>query len=124
MGHHHFTDKHRGRSFGLRALRMIGLVVGGVVLAAAFALVLAIIVQWLWNWLMPDIFSLKEITFWQAFGLLFLARLLFGTLGGRHGNSHGGRKFRDVSERWHHSACHRGDEQDVGEEVSEPAAGR
>jgi hypothetical protein len=32
---------------------------------------------WLWNGLMPDIFGLKEITYWQAVGLLLLAGFLF-----------------------------------------------
>lgn len=63
-----------------RILRMVGFVIGGVVLAAFFALVLGLVVQWLWNWLMPDIFGLKAITYWQAFGLLFLSKLLFGGL--------------------------------------------
>ena len=31
----------------------------------------------LWNWLMPSIFNLPEITFWQACGLQLLATLLF-----------------------------------------------
>jgi len=31
----------------------------------------------LWNWLMPTLFSLPEITFWQACGLNLLATLLF-----------------------------------------------
>jgi hypothetical protein len=35
----------------------------------------------LWNWLMPPIFGWREITFWQAFGLLALCRILFGGLG-------------------------------------------
>ena len=105
---HDFMDKHRGRPFGLRALRMIGLIVGGVALAAAFALALAVVVQWLWNWLMPDIFSLKEITFWQAFGLVFLGRLLFGSL--NHGH-HGGKRFRRNNDRRHDSMCDGGDEE-------------
>ena len=36
------------------------------------------IVKQLWNWLMPPIFGWREITFWQAFGLLALCRILFG----------------------------------------------
>ena len=32
----------------------------------------------LWNYLMPAIFGLHVITFWQAVGLLLLGRLLFG----------------------------------------------
>lgn len=31
----------------------------------------------LWNWLMPAIFGLKAITFWQAVGLNFLTGILF-----------------------------------------------
>lgn len=31
----------------------------------------------LWNWLMPNIFNLPEITFWQAIGLNFLSTILF-----------------------------------------------
>jgi hypothetical protein len=31
----------------------------------------------LWNWLMPVIFELPEITFWQAIGLNFLSTILF-----------------------------------------------
>ena len=33
---------------------------------------------WLWNITMPEVFGLKEITFWQAFRLLLLAGFLFG----------------------------------------------
>jgi len=31
----------------------------------------------LWNWLMPIIFGLPEITFWQAIGLNVLSTILF-----------------------------------------------
>ena len=31
----------------------------------------------LWDWLMPTIFGLKEITWFQAWGLMFLCGLLF-----------------------------------------------
>jgi hypothetical protein len=32
--------------------------------------------MWLWNWLMPDIFGLPMIDFWQALGLGVLSQLL------------------------------------------------
>lgn len=32
----------------------------------------------LWNWLMPTLFKLPAVTFWQAVGLLSLSWLLFG----------------------------------------------
>ena len=40
----------------------------------------------LWNALLPVIFHLPLITFWQAVGLLILTRLLFGF--GHHGRGH------------------------------------
>jgi hypothetical protein len=44
------------------------------------------LVMHLWNWLLPPLFGWRQITFWQAFGLLALCRILFGGLGvrGRH----------------------------------------
>lgn len=32
--------------------------------------------MWLWNWLMPEIFGLPEITWLQALGLYYFAHLL------------------------------------------------
>lgn len=39
------------------------------------------LLQWLWNITMPDVFGLKQITFWQAFRLLIIAGILFGGTG-------------------------------------------
>ena len=47
------------------------------------------VTAWLWNALMPAIFKLPEIGFWQAIGLLILAQLLFK--GGRVGRAGHGR---------------------------------
>lgn len=35
------------------------------------------VVMLLWNWLMPEIFGLKQVTYWQAWGLLVLSSILF-----------------------------------------------
>jgi len=35
------------------------------------------IVMSLWNWLGPELFGLRQVTFWQALGLLVLCRILF-----------------------------------------------
>jgi hypothetical protein len=57
------------------------------------------VVMGLWNWLMPALFGLHAITFWQALGLLVLSKIL---LGGFH--KHGGRGGpgwrRGGRERW------------------------
>jgi hypothetical protein len=82
-------------------VRIIGFGIGGIFLAALFALLLGIVVQWLWNWLMPDIFGLKQITFWQAVGLLFLSKLLFGGLRHHHGPPHPRKRLsRDRTDHW------------------------
>ena len=39
------------------------------------------VVRLLWNWLLPPLFGWREITFWQALGLLALCRILFGGSG-------------------------------------------
>lgn len=49
----------------------------GMGIVMFFAVIMALPVMWLWDWLMPEIFGLKEITFWQALGLNFLFSILF-----------------------------------------------
>ena len=39
------------------------------------------IVLYLWNWLLPPLFGWRQITFWQALGILALCRILFGGSG-------------------------------------------
>jgi len=45
---------------------------------AGFALLFGLVVMWLWNWLLPGLFGIAVIGYWQAFGLVILARILFG----------------------------------------------
>ncbi len=47
------------------------------------------VVMKLWNWLMPEIFGLKRVDYWQAWGLLILSCILFGKIGG---SGDGGRR--------------------------------
>jgi len=56
------------------------------------------VVKHLWNWLVPAIFGLHMITFWQALGLLVLCRILFGGFG-HHGGGHSRGRHR-CGERW------------------------
>jgi hypothetical protein len=58
-------------------------IIGWSGIVIALALVLGIIIQLLWTWLMPEIFGLGRITILQGIGLLVLARLLFGRMGQR-----------------------------------------
>ena len=65
------------------------------VACAIFVFVGGEVVRRLWNWLLPTLFSVPEITFWQALGLLVLCRILFGGFGMR---GSGPRRFA----RWEH----------------------
>jgi hypothetical protein len=53
----------------------------------------------LWNWLMPLLFHLPEVTFWQTIGLMILSRLILGGFGGHHGRAHGHCRQR-MHEKW------------------------
>lgn len=56
--------------------------VGGVVLCVcAAALIYSVFVYFLWNALMPEIFGLTTINFWQAFGITLLSGCLFRSSG-------------------------------------------
>ena len=80
--------EHRGH----KVLKIIGTTFLGVAFAAAFALVFGLVVKALWNWLMPALFGLNQITYWQAFGIVILTKLLFGAFHPHH---------RDRSDRFH-----------------------
>lgn len=58
-------------------------------LVVLFIALFGFIVMWLWNWLMPALFGLKTIGYWQALGLFILGKILFGGLrGGSGGRRH------------------------------------
>ena len=46
-------------------------------LIAIVIVILGYPVMLLWNWLIPELFGLSEITFWQAIGLNILCTILF-----------------------------------------------
>ncbi len=99
--HLRFCAEHRpGPGFWMA--RIIGLTVGGVAFAVVLAFLFGWLVQLLWNWLMPGLFDLKAITYWQAFGIVLLAKILFGHCGRNHAGRHHGnwrRHFRHWKDR-------------------------
>ncbi len=52
----------------------------------------------LWNGLMPEIFGLRTITYWQALGLMVLSWILFGGLRGCR-SGRGSWRY-DMRRRW------------------------
>lgn len=82
------------RSRRYRILRLV-LLVGPV--AVLFFALIGFVTMSLWNGLAPALFGWKAITYWQAVGLMILARLLFG--GFRGGMGRGGHWRHRMMER-------------------------
>lgn len=60
-----------------KLLKVIGFAILGIIIAG----VIGLAVKLLWNWLMPELFGLNKITYWQGAGILVLSRILFGGFG-------------------------------------------
>jgi hypothetical protein len=58
-------------------MQVIGTIVAAIAVLVGLSLIMALPTMWLWDWLMPHLFGLKEITLFQAWGLNFLCGLLF-----------------------------------------------
>ncbi|HEY8344620.1 MAG TPA: hypothetical protein VIL66_05415 [Bacillota bacterium] len=86
---------HVGSAFW-RGMRIVGIAILGILSATCFGLLFGLIIRALWNWLMPAVFGLPMINYWQAFGLILLTRLLVGTIGFRGEAGKGGH----LHERW------------------------
>lgn len=56
----------------------------------AFVAAASWVVMFLWNSILTEVTSVKPLNFWQAAGLLILAKILFGGFGGR--GKHSGKK--------------------------------
>lgn len=71
----------------------LGFLMGLGILALIF--LFGWIVMLLWNWLMPEIFGLKQLSYWQAWGLLILSSILFkGIPSGRDDSNNKGDRRR------------------------------
>jgi Ca2+/H+ antiporter, TMEM165/GDT1 family len=74
------------RGFAHRATKkLVGIIIGVLFFIPLVIFLFGEAVLHLWNWLMPTIFHLGAITFWQAVGLMILGWLLFGGLRGLSG---------------------------------------
>ena len=57
------------------------MILGGIAFVALFGW----IVMLLWNAILPDLLNVKQISFWQALGLLVLSKILFSGFRGKSG---------------------------------------
>jgi hypothetical protein len=56
---------------------VLGTVIG-LAIALVIVAILVVIFRWLWNSTLPDVFGVREVSFWQAFKIMLLASILFG----------------------------------------------
>ena len=78
---------------GFKARKIAGI----IVMVMAGVLVMGGIVMLLWNALMPTLFHLPLVSFWQALGLLLLTKILFS---GFRGGGPRGRWKEKITDRW------------------------
>jgi hypothetical protein len=76
--------KHKMR--GKSPAKIAAMVTLGVIGIAGLAILFGFIIMWLWNWLMPEIFGLTTLTYWQAVGIFILLKILLGGMGGHSGS--------------------------------------
>src|SRR3990172_2659803 len=81
-----------------RLKRLIWIAPAAIVGIAVFIAIGGEVVMLLWNWLAPALFGWRQITFWQAIGLLALCRILFGGTGVTRNTTTNVR--RRMAERW------------------------
>ena len=55
----------------------VGIALAGIAGLAILAIIIALPTMWLWNYLMPEIFGLTEIGFWQALCINLFCGILF-----------------------------------------------
>jgi hypothetical protein len=77
----------------------------GILGAIAFGFVFGYGIKLLWNWLMPELFGIKEISYWQGIGIFILARLIFGSFGSNSNSSKSG------NDKKKQKGCHNEDEE-------------
>ncbi|OWW26992.1 hypothetical protein B4Q04_04760 [Zobellia sp. OII3] len=81
--------KSKAEKFIKKTVKILFYIVAGI----GFLVLFAYIFMYLWNWLMPEIFGLTTLDFWQAGGLLILAKIIFGNFsGGKDGANKGNKK--------------------------------
>lgn len=85
-------DRSKTKFWNVR--RGVGIAVMGVLAIG----LLGFVVMSLWNWLLPTLFGMKAISYWQAMGLLILSRILLGGFH-RHHRPHFQNRQR-MFERW------------------------
>jgi hypothetical protein len=86
----------------MNIVRIVKVSVLCTALAVVFIGAFSAIVMWLWNAILPEVSGVRPLTYWQAAGLLALAKILFGGWwGGGRNRCRPTGGHREDSDRWH-----------------------
>jgi hypothetical protein len=89
----------RGKSAG----EIAGMIIFGILFITGLAILFGFVIMWLWNWLMPMIFGLTTLTYWEAVGVFILFKILLGGCGGFGGkDKKGSKKSKEEFSKWKH----------------------
>lgn len=81
-----YVDSMENKAMNFLKFIGFGIIVIIMVLVFSFA------IKFLWNALMPGIFGLPEITYWQGVGLMILTKMFFGGFSSNSNTSSGSKK--------------------------------
>lgn len=81
-------SENRGKNFWIKRAIFIPIAV------ATGVFVFGTLVMFLWNSILPVVFGISTITFWQALGILVLSKILFGGFGRGHSYKHSGYNWK------------------------------
>lgn len=95
---HHENDERCRKKFSEWPLpaRIATIAAATVVLVPSFIVLCGAVTMFLWNRLMPALFKLPAIGFWQAVGILLLSHILFK---GGHFRNAGRSSWKKAGER-------------------------
>lgn len=78
-------------------MRFVLHILMAIVLGGALVLLFGTVVQYLWNAILPSVLGVGHLRFWQAIGVLLLARIL---VGGFHRGCHGHKRWGHRRSSW------------------------
>lgn len=90
----HTYEERRERQRRFLRRNLLWLIPLGMLGGAGLFIGLGFLVAWLWRVTLGDIFGVKAISFWQAWGLILLSQILFKThvqrsMGSMHRRAYG-----------------------------------
>lgn len=101
-GHRQVVHKHSFEDWWDEQFLAVKILLGFcfAILGAGIIAFFGWITMILWNWIMPEVFGLTRITYWQAWGILLLSTILFKRIGGGEHSTPSDRKRKRQLKRY------------------------